>query len=265
MRRATKNTAGVAVVGLCLSTFAARSEQPDLWKTYWEAAMNTASDVEREKLLLGALKEAERMGPRHPRVAFTLNHLCGVYQSRGRIAEAETCYRRALAMSEKGGAWSPKNMAVSLNNLAMLYSEQGKDAEAESYFKRALEVTEKAFGPEHPEVAAHLNNLAAFYKADKKYAAGGPYIVSYAMCAMEGSLGSKAPARAREERPRSRLAGWVREPSLSPVPPPPPARGRGNQRRWGCLLVPGLMPWARLFRSSGPLRERNLARVGRYA
>jgi len=88
--------------------------------------------------------------------------------ARGRYAEAEPLYQRALAISEKALGPEHPNVANSLNNLAALYRGQGKYAEAEPLYQRALAIREKALGPEHPDVATSLNNLAALYRGQGK-------------------------------------------------------------------------------------------------
>ncbi len=71
------------------------------------------------------------MGAALPDVARILSNLAELDRVRGRYAEAEPLYKRALTIWEKAvGADSP-DVALGLNNLAALYDAQGRYAEAE--------------------------------------------------------------------------------------------------------------------------------------
>ncbi len=64
-------------------------------------AYQKADYVEAEKLLLAALKEAEKFGEQDLRLATSLNNLATLYRSQGKDAQAEPLYPRALAIREK--------------------------------------------------------------------------------------------------------------------------------------------------------------------
>src|SRR6266567_3020464 len=66
-----------------------------------------------------------------------------LYQ-RGRYAEAEPLFERALAIREKALGRDHPYIALSLNNLAELYGAQGRYTEAEPLHQRALAIREKA-------------------------------------------------------------------------------------------------------------------------
>ena len=103
-------------------------------------------------------------------VAISLNNLALLYDTRGKYAEAEPLYKRALAIWEKSLGPDHPQVALGLNNLALLYVDQGKYAEAEPLCKRALAIDEKALGPDHPDVAIDLNSLAKLYRATDREA-----------------------------------------------------------------------------------------------
>ena len=63
-------------------------------------------------------------------IAYSLNKQGNLYSDQGRYAEAESLYKRSLAIREK--AFGPEHplVATSLNNLASLYRNQGRFEEA---------------------------------------------------------------------------------------------------------------------------------------
>ncbi len=137
-------------------------------ETRWDSIMadavkayQQADYAEAEKLLLAALKEAEKFGERDPRLATSLNNLAVLYNAQGKYTEAEPLYQRSLAIREKALGPEHPDVAQSLNNLAVLYNAQGRYAQAEPLYQRALAIREKALGPEHPNVATVLENYAA--------------------------------------------------------------------------------------------------------
>jgi tetratricopeptide (TPR) repeat protein len=77
-----------------------------------------------------------------------------------RLAEAESLYRRALAIDKAVYGPLHPEVAVCLNNLAGLLRVTNRLAEAEFLLWRALDINEVAYGPMHSEVAICLNNLA---------------------------------------------------------------------------------------------------------
>ncbi len=136
-------------------------------ETRWDSLMADAAKAyqqadysEAEKLLLAALKEAEKFGEQDPRLAANLNNLAALYNAQGRYVQAEPLFQRALAIVEKALGPEHPHVATSLNNLAALYIAQGKYTEAEPLYQRALLVLTRAVGPEHPGVATMLENYA---------------------------------------------------------------------------------------------------------
>ncbi|MFC1597365.1 tetratricopeptide repeat protein [Planctomycetota bacterium] len=107
-----------------------------------------------------AIEEAEKSGVGDERLAGNLNGLAIVYRAQAKYAEAESLYRRALAIQEK--ALGPEHLYVgmTLNNLAGFFYVQGKYAEAEPLYRRTLAIYEKTWGPENPDVAMTFDNLA---------------------------------------------------------------------------------------------------------
>jgi nephrocystin-3 len=89
-----------------------------------------------------------------------LNEVAFFLDLNARYEEAETLFRRALAICEKAQGPEHPDMATILNNLATLLEEKGNFEGAESSYRRALAIREKALGPEHPDMATTFCNLA---------------------------------------------------------------------------------------------------------
>lgn len=96
------------------------------------------------------------------RASYLLNQLA-TYRAKATFAyqEAETLYRKALAINEE--FFAPNHIRVGnvLNNLASLVQTTKNSAEAEPLYRRALAINEAWHGPEHPNVSTILNNLAS--------------------------------------------------------------------------------------------------------
>jgi tetratricopeptide (TPR) repeat protein len=107
--------------------------------------------------------------PRTSQSCRGLNNLAELYGERGRYAEAEPLYKRALVILENALGPDHPDVATIVNNLARLYEDQHRHAEAEPLYKRALAIREKALGPDHPDVARSLNGLAMLYLADGQH------------------------------------------------------------------------------------------------
>ena len=131
-------------------------------------------------------------GPEHPKTAFSLNSLAGLYLAIGDYAKAEPLFRRALAIHEKTFGPGHPNTATSVNNLALLYYSMRDYARAESLFRRALGIYEKAFGPENPSTATSLNNLAELHRATGDYLKAEP-LCQRALAIHEKAFGPEHP------------------------------------------------------------------------
>jgi tetratricopeptide (TPR) repeat protein len=121
----------------------------------------------------------------------------GVFlHARAAYAQAETVFRRALAICEKVLDPEDPDVAMSLNNLAALYNNQGQYGKAEPLLQRALATVEKALGPEDPDVAISLNNLAELYRSQGQYRKAEP-LYHRALTIDEKALGLEHPGVAR--------------------------------------------------------------------
>jgi len=106
-----------------------------------------------------AIDEA-RLGPRHPRVASTLDKLGIVLDALGDLAGARAAHKRAITIYED--TYGPESLGVAraLDNLGGVLSSLGHLPEARAAHERGLSIFRVKFGSDHPEVAHALHNLA---------------------------------------------------------------------------------------------------------
>src|SRR5262245_24008171 len=107
---------------------------------------------------------AARYGEQHPLYATGLFYLAALYQAQDRAAEAETLFKRTLAIKEKALGPDHAELVDVAINLADLYQKQGRFPEAEPLLRRVLTIQEKTFGPNHADVAVALLALAEVYR-----------------------------------------------------------------------------------------------------
>jgi len=65
-----------------------------------------------------------------------LNNLALLYTSLGRFREAESFFKKSIALCEEVTGPEDPEMAITLHNLAALYRDQGRDTEAEALAAR---------------------------------------------------------------------------------------------------------------------------------
>ena len=82
--------------------------------------------------------------PDDPHVAKGLNRFGELYFLQGRYAEAESHYKRALAIHETALGPEHPNVGVTLTYLVELYAVQGRYAEAEPLMARVETIFDKA-------------------------------------------------------------------------------------------------------------------------
>src|SRR5262249_22403206 len=82
-----------------------------------------------------------------------------------RLEEAESFFRRTLAINEATYGQSHPSVAGSLNNLADVLQATDRLSEAEEHYRCALAIWERSLGPDDPNVASALNNLAGVLRA----------------------------------------------------------------------------------------------------
>src|SRR4030095_15556132 len=143
------------------------------WQKYLDSGTEAAKAgrfADAEKQLNLAVKEAEKLGPKDPKLAVRWNQLGLVYQDQGKTAEAEKQFKLALEIREKAVGADKKEVAESLENLATCLAESGKYSDAESLTQRSLTIREKVQGKDHADVATTLDNLAGLKDGEGKCA-----------------------------------------------------------------------------------------------
>jgi tetratricopeptide (TPR) repeat protein len=136
------------------------------WEEYNEAgrrSVGLGQLAEAEELFRAAVREGEQLGADSPHLATSLNALGQLRLQAKDVAEAESCFTRALAIRQQ--TYGPDSHAIvpSLNNLSALHDAKGETDKAVELLKRSLDISEKALGGTHPEVTLALNNLAKLY------------------------------------------------------------------------------------------------------
>lgn len=86
--------------------------------------------------------------------------LAGVYHQRGKLAEAETQFRQAIAQAEKEVGPEHPQLALSVTLLSEVYLTQGKLALAEPLLLRTIQIYEKRLGVNHSNLMVPLRYLA---------------------------------------------------------------------------------------------------------
>jgi len=89
-----------------------------------------------------AIRE-KALGPEHPDVATSLNHLAGLYEHQGQYAQAEPLSRRALAIREKALGPEHPDVAQSLQSYAALLRKTNRATEASGMEARAQAIRAK--------------------------------------------------------------------------------------------------------------------------
>jgi CHAT domain-containing protein/tetratricopeptide (TPR) repeat protein len=165
--------------------------------------------VEVEPLLTRALAILERANSRNPepaRVVQTvrvLGFLGTYYESRGRYAEAETAFRRNLAIAETN---LPQHSVVvsALTSLVGLYQSTGRATDALPLAQRGLALSEKLNGADANDTAVALGFLGELYKDLRRYRDAEP-IYQRAVAIFEKEV-AQADDALKKERAEHNLA-----------------------------------------------------------
>jgi hypothetical protein len=95
-----------------------------------EHAASTGDFVVAEELLRdAAVRQEAELGPLHPDLANTLNNLAVAAEKRGRLDDAETCYRRAVAIASASLEPDDPKIAASRQNLEDFCRAYGRPVE----------------------------------------------------------------------------------------------------------------------------------------
>ena len=154
-------------------------------RVYQQLELNEVAERALREAL--ALREAS-LGPNHPEVGASLDHLGDLLWIRGNYPEAENVLRRALAIRERSLEQEPLAVADVLDNLGSVLEIQGRYAEAEPVIERGLALRERELGPNALPVAASLDDLGVSHLDRGDNAAAEP-LFRRALAIREANLG----------------------------------------------------------------------------
>ena len=118
----------------------------------------------------------------------TLLELGAVYQSMGRLPDAEATFEEALAGFQDVVGPDHPSTVVALNNLGQVYEKEGLFDEAEPLLKQALAQFEAIYGGDHPESARARNNLALLHESQGNFREAEP-LYRRTLAQLESALG----------------------------------------------------------------------------
>ncbi len=164
-------TTGIVLALLSMAPTARAAVDESDWKKAVVEALNAAGAKDypkAEQSFVQALHEAERFGPRDQRVGTTLNALGLVYRAEKKFSEAESAYRKALAIME--AAYGNSIDVANVNfNIANVMLDQGHQADALPYIGRTLSTYEKLLGRNSLKTAGVLCMQGDTLRALKRY------------------------------------------------------------------------------------------------
>ncbi len=138
----------------------------------------------------------EKAGPQSAHYAAAISWTASIYQTLGRLTDAEPLLEEALRIYERARPAGHPDIATAINNLGFQHQASGRYEEAEQLYKRALELRERATPPDELAVADSLNNVAQVYKRLSRLSEAEPLLLrSYEI--RERQLGSEHPAVAQ--------------------------------------------------------------------
>jgi len=106
------------------------------------------------------LSTLERATPRDDaEIAAATGDVAQVAEGEGRLEEAETLFRRSVALAEQATGGSHRATALALNNLGSFLNAVNRSQEAEPIMRRALHIRERTLGPSDPLTAQTLCTL----------------------------------------------------------------------------------------------------------
>ena len=109
----------------------------------------------------------EALGTEHYEVGALLHTLAAVHSKKGQLEEAESTYRRALAIKENALGAAHPDLAATLNNLALIWHKSGRYELARPAYRRCLALIAAQTGEaEHPLRRACLHNLTKMLAAE---------------------------------------------------------------------------------------------------
>ncbi|MBC7873828.1 MAG: CHAT domain-containing protein [Ferruginibacter sp.] len=107
-----------------------------------------------------ALLEAVLLAGNTPAAAYSLNNLALVQKAVGKYEEAESSYKKSLAIYKDLGKTNHPDYTNPVNNLGELYRTMGRLQEAVYAFEEVIDLRKRTLGTNHPNYANAVNNLA---------------------------------------------------------------------------------------------------------
>lgn len=148
--------------------------QNDPWTTLVTQALNAASShdyASSERIFEQALQTAQRFGADDPRVGTTLNSMGLVYRAENKFADAESAFRRALAILQKSYGKDSLDLANVNFNIATALFGEGQQQQAAPFLQKTLGTYETVLGSSSLKTAAVLCMLGDAHRVAKEYAA----------------------------------------------------------------------------------------------
>ena len=116
------------------------------WERYniaGQQALSAGKPLDAEQQFKLAIKEAESMGPREPKIAQSMSALANAYRQQGKYAEAEPMYKQAIEKmtSIKGPTCS--ELVPIFDNYAKMLRAAGRGPEADKMDAKARAIFAK--------------------------------------------------------------------------------------------------------------------------
>jgi|GEM_PF-3613575 len=121
-----------------------------------------------------ALAEAEKGGKKTPLVQVALASLGTNYLAWGKYDEAESAYKRQVAVAEKVYGPDSSGMLSPLLDITWLFLKQNRVLEAEACNQRALAIVSKLKQGEHKEAAAVIEGQRELIEQSKNQSSRNP-------------------------------------------------------------------------------------------
>lgn len=143
------------------------------WRAATDAgleAFRKRNAAEAERQFKAALAEAEKLGPKEPKISDSLKALARLYQLTGQLGPAEEFCRRRLAFNEKAQRAGHMEIAHSQLELADVLRLAKKFDEAIELHAKARRSVELKFGKYSPQAAFPKQKLGLIYLSQGKHA-----------------------------------------------------------------------------------------------
>ena len=117
-----------------------------MWERYNNMAQNAMAQgkpADAENQFRLAVKEAETMDAKDPKLATSLNNLANCLRQQGKFPEAEEHYKRALEVRQKAVGPLHKDLIGIYDNYAKLLRVTGREAEAKKMEQHAQAIFAK--------------------------------------------------------------------------------------------------------------------------